>query len=92
MTREQLLMKVKEVLSPQGLEDRFLFVQVDKDTFTLVDGKTIDEITIDLEKKMLWLGSGCIIQYNRIGYKTDEQALELYGGLIEAWMKSLMTS
>jgi hypothetical protein len=89
MTKDQLLVKAKEVLEDRGLEQRFMFVQNDKNSYMMIDGKTIDEITIELDKGILWVGSSCIIQYKKLGYKTDEQALELYGGLLDTWIQAV---
>ncbi len=91
MTKDQLLQKANEVLQNSNQEKRFIFIQVDKDIFTLIDGKKITEINIDLKKGLLWVGDSCYIEYKKIGYKTDEQALQFYGELMEAWIQAVIS-
>ena len=86
MTKAELRKKANDVLINRSLEKRFIFVQNDKNSFITVDGKSVTEISIDMEQGIIWLGDSCIIPYKKIGYKTDEQALQFYGELLDAWI------
>lgn len=91
MDKQQLINKTNEVIKSNNLEKRFIFVQNDKNSFVTVDGKSVNEVSVDVHQHIIWLGDSCIINCKSIGFKTENEILELYGGILNAWIQAVIS-